>query len=127
VKSTDVLLPAYDDAAGVTAAFNLNLLDVLNRAFDGDFRRDNFRHRAVWDADHEWIEMRLQSRSDHTVCLDALGLRIPFANGEEIRTEISTKFRRQALTAQLRDAGLANSRWWTDRRGWFSLSLWTAV
>jgi L-histidine N-alpha-methyltransferase len=127
VKSPDILVPAYDDAAGVTAAFDLNLLDVLNCALDGDFARDNFRHRAIWDAEHEWIEMRLQSLAAHTVTLRALGLRIPFAVGEEIRTEISAKFRQETLTAQLRDAGFAQTCWWTDPRRWFSLSLWAAA
>jgi L-histidine N-alpha-methyltransferase len=124
VKSPDVLVPAYDDAAGVTAAFDLNVLEVLNRVLDGDFARDDFGHVAVWDAEHEWIEMRLRARRAHTVTLAALDLRVPFASGEEIRTEVSAKFRRAGLAAELGRAGFTPGAWWTDGAGRFSLSLW---
>ncbi len=127
VKAADILVPAYDDAAGVTAAFDLNLLDVLNAAFDGDFRRDDFRHRAVWDVEQEWIEMRLRAKRAHTVTLAALGHQVSFAAGEEIRTEVSAKFRQEGLERELRAAGFARRAWWTDRAGQFSLSLWAVA
>lgn len=127
VKSADILVPAYDDAAGVTAAFNLNLLDVLNRHLDGDFSRDRFRHRAVWDVGHEWVEMRLQALTAHRVTLRGLGLHLDFAAGEQVRTEISAKFRQDRLTAELQDAAFTPTRWWTDPRRWFSLSLWAVA
>jgi len=124
VKSPDVLIPAYDDAEGVTAAFNLNVLDVLNRALDGDFRRQDFRHRAIWDAEAEWIEMRLEAVRDTTVHLKAADLQFSLMAGESLRTEISSKFRRADLTAELDDAGFSSVRWWTDQSGLYSLSLW---
>lgn len=124
VKSPDVLVPAYDDAAGVTAAFDLNLLDVLNRALDGDFDRGDFRHRAVWVPQEEWIEMRLEARRPVVARLAALDLDVRFEAGEQLRTEISAKFRRDRLTAELGDVGFAPVAWWTDDPGRFSLSLW---
>jgi L-histidine Nalpha-methyltransferase len=124
VKPATVLVPAYDDAAGVTAAFNLNLLDVLDRRLGADFDRADFEHRAVWDARNEWVEMRLRARRAVTVTLAELGLRVGFAAGEELRTEISAKFRPHRLRAELDQAGFAPAGWWTDPAGWFSLSLW---
>ncbi len=124
VKSPDVLVPAYDDAAGVTAAFDLNLLDVLNRALDGDFDRADFVHRAVWVPQQEWIEMRLEARRPLVATLAGLGLRVHFARGEHLRTEISAKFRRRLLAAELTGAGFTPVAWWTDEARRFSLSLW---
>ena len=124
VKSPDVLVPAYDDAAGVTAAFNRNVLDVLNDGLGADFRHEDFEHVAVWDAEREWIEMRLRAVRDVLVGLPALDLAVAFDAGEEVRTEISAKFRREGLTAEARDAGFAPAGWWTDAAGRFSLSLW---
>ena len=126
VKSPDVLVPAYDDAAGVTAAFNLNLLDVLNQRLDADFDRTAFEHVAVWDADKEWIEMRLRAGRDLVIQVPGVGLTVHLDRGESIRTEISAKFRRSGLTAELTAAGFAERGWWTDQREWFSLSLWGA-
>src|SRR3954453_4904744 len=94
VKDVDRLVAAYDDAAGVTAAFNRNVLSVIDRELDADFDPEAFDHVAVWDADSEWIEMRLRARREQTVHVRALGLDIGFAAGEELRTEISAKFRR---------------------------------
>jgi len=124
VKSADVLVPAYDDAAGVTAAFNLNVLDVLNHRLCAEFDRADFDHIAVWDPANEWIEMRLRARRDVTVRINDLDLSIRLDRGEDIRTEISAKFRRDRLTAELAAAGFTGRGWWTDERGWFSLSLW---
>jgi L-histidine N-alpha-methyltransferase len=126
VKSPEVLIPAYDDAAGITAAFNLNLLDVLNRRVSADFDRSSFDHVAVWDAEQEWVEMRLRARRPMTVRLPGVGLTVGFAPGEELRTEISAKFRREGLTAELREAGFDPRGWWTDAGDRFSLSLWAA-
>jgi L-histidine N-alpha-methyltransferase len=124
VKSADVLIPAYDDAAGVTAAFNLNVLDVLNQRLDADFDRSAFRHKAVWNADQEWIEMRLRATRDVVARVPGVGLSVEIARGEDIRTEISAKFRRAPLTAELAAAGFVPRGWWTDDREWFSVSLW---
>jgi L-histidine Nalpha-methyltransferase len=124
VKSADVLVPAYDDAAGVTAAFNLNLLDVLNHSLRADFDRTAFDHVVVWDAENEWIEMRLRATRDMVVHLPDLDLDVCFDRGEDVRTEVSAKFRRETLTAELAAAGFVSRGWWTDQRDWFSLSLW---
>lgn len=123
VKDVDRLVAAYDDAAGVTAAFNRNVLVVLDRELDGDFDPDRFDHVAVWDADAEWIEMRLRSRCRHTVTLGALDLQVSFDAGEELRTEISAKFRRTRVEAELAAAGFRLAEWWTDPQHDFALSL----
>ncbi|MGV9559269.1 L-histidine N(alpha)-methyltransferase [Streptomyces sp. NPDC003401] len=125
VKDEGVLVRAYDDAAGVTAAFNKNVLAVVNRELGADFDPDAFDHVALWDARNEWIEMRLRSRTAQTVKLPALDLAVDFAAGEELRTEISAKFREAGVRAELSAAGMELSRWWTDREGRFALSLST--
>ncbi|MEV6617348.1 L-histidine N(alpha)-methyltransferase [Streptomyces sp. NPDC051051] len=125
VKDEGVLVRAYDDAAGVTAAFNKNVLAVVNRELGGDFDPGAFDHVALWDAENEWIEMRLRSRTAQTVKLPALGLAVDFTAGEELRTEVSAKFREAGVRAELSAAGLGLSRWWTDREGRFALSLST--
>lgn len=127
VKDPAVLVPAYDDAAGVTAEFNRNVLHVLNRELDADFDPDAFAHVAVWDAEHEWIEMRLRALAPMTVRLRALDLEITFADGEELRTEVSAKFRREGLAAELAAAGFAVRDWWTDEGARFSVTLAAAV
>lgn len=124
VKSPQVLVPAYDDAAGVTAAFNLNVLDVLNHRLGAGFARSDFTHVALWDPRNEWIEMRLRAGREMTIRIDDLDLEVRLAAGEEIRTEISAKFRRDGLAGELTTAGFGGRGWWTDPRGWFSLSLW---
>lgn len=124
VKSPLILIPAYDDAAGVTAAFNLNVLDVLNHRLGADFRRSDFAHVAIWDPAHEWIEMRLRATQDVTARIDDVDLDVRLAAGEDIRTEVSAKFRRDGLTDELTAAGFEGRGWWTDDREWFSLSLW---
>lgn len=127
VKDPAVLVPAYDDAAGVTAEFNRNVLAVLNRELDGDFDPDAFTHVAVWDPIQEWIEMRLRARAAQRVRLAALDLTVDFAEGEEIRTEVSAKFRPERVTTELAAAGFAVRRWWTDPDGLFGVSLAEAV
>ncbi|MDX6645548.1 MAG: L-histidine Nalpha-methyltransferase [Miltoncostaeaceae bacterium] len=114
---------AYNDAAGVTAAFNLNLLSVLNAELDGDLDPRRFEHVAFYDADFEWIEMRLRAREAHTARLRALDLAVPFAAGEEVRTELSCKFTRASVERMYADAGLELLEWRTDPRGWFAISL----
>jgi L-histidine N-alpha-methyltransferase len=123
VKDIDVLEAAYDDAAGVTAAFNLNLLDVLNRELDADFPRELFEHVAFFDPEREWIEMRLRARRACRVRLAALDLEVHFARGEEMRTEISAKFTRRRLEADYAASGLELAEWITDDAGLFALSL----
>jgi L-histidine Nalpha-methyltransferase len=123
VKDPGRLVAAYDDAAGVTGAFNRNLLHVLNRELGADFAPEAFEHVAIWDADEEWIEMRLRSSSDQTVKIPQLDLAVEFGAGEEVRTEISAKFRREGIARELDAAGLALREWWTDPAGDFSLSL----
>lgn len=123
VKDPARLVRAYDDSAGVTAAFNRNVLRVLARELDGDVDPGDFAHVACWDERHEWIEMRLRARRALRVRLRALNLSVGFHAGEEVRTEISAKFRRDRLTAELAAAGLRLRGWWTDRDGDFAVSL----
>ncbi|GGQ68027.1 L-histidine N(alpha)-methyltransferase [Streptomyces pilosus] len=126
VKDEEVLVRAYDDAAGVTAAFNKNVLSVINRELGADFDPGAFDHVAVWDAGREWIEMRLRSRTAQTVKIPALGLVVDFAAGEDLRTEVSAKFRQDGVRTELASAGLELTRWWTDEERRFALSLSTA-
>ncbi|MGW7662824.1 L-histidine N(alpha)-methyltransferase [Streptomyces sp. NPDC054756] len=126
VKDERVLVAAYDDAAGVTAAFNKNVLTVIDRELGADFDPGAFDHVAVWDPRQEWIEMRLRSRTAQTVKVPALDLAVDFAAGEEMRTEVSAKFRRDGVRAELSAAGLELTHWWTDAEGRFALSLSTA-
>ena len=123
VKDRERLVAAYDDAAGVTAAFNRNVLAVINRSLDADFVLDRFEHVAIWNDRDEWIEMRLRSRQAHEVRINGLDLTVPFGEGEEMRTEISAKFRRAGVEAELDAAGFDVERWWTDGHGDFALSL----
>lgn len=123
VKDTDRLVRAYDDAAGVTAKFNRNVLSVVNRELDADFDVDAFVHVARWNAEEERIEMWLRSQRQQRVRVGALDLTVEFAGGEEMLTEVSCKFRPQAVDAELTEAGLRRTHWWTDDAGDFGLSL----
>jgi L-histidine N-alpha-methyltransferase len=123
VKDIDRLLRAYDDDAGVTAEFNRNVLRVVNQALDADFDPDRFAHVARWDPDEQWIEMWLRSDAAHTVRVGGLELTVEFGAGEAMRTEISAKFTRPRVEAELAAAGLAVDAWWTDPAGDFALSL----
>ncbi|MFD6426873.1 L-histidine N(alpha)-methyltransferase, partial [Streptomyces sp. NPDC060198] len=127
VKEPETLVAAYDDAAGVTAAFNKNVLEVVNRELDADFDPAAFDHVARWDADAEWIEMRLRARSALTVKIHELDLVVSFEEGEELRTEVSAKFRRERVRDELGAAGMRLDQWWTDSAGRFAVSLATAV
>jgi L-histidine N-alpha-methyltransferase len=123
VKDTARLVAAYDDAAGVTAAFNRNVLHVINRELEADFAPEAFEHVARYDGRNDWIEMRLRATRAMRVRIAALGLSVDFAEGEETRTEISAKFRLDGLRGELAGAGFAVNRWWTDPAGDFSLLL----
>jgi L-histidine N-alpha-methyltransferase len=123
VKDPDVIEAAYDDSDGVTAEFNRNVLHVINRELDADFVPDAFDHIAFFDRRHEWIEMRLRARRPCSVLIGDLGLRVEFAAGEELRTEISAKFTRARLEADYAAAGLALERWYADPQQLFALSL----
>jgi L-histidine N-alpha-methyltransferase len=123
VKDQATLVAAYDDTAGVTAAFNKNVLAVLNAALGADFDLDAFEHVAYWNARDEWIEMRLRSTASQQVRLPGIGLTAHFGDGEEMRTEISAKFRREGVQRELAAAGLAMRSWWTDGENQFGLSL----
>lgn len=123
VKGRDELIAAYDDAAGVTADFNRNLLRVVNRELDADFDLDAFDHVAVYNAEFERIEMHLRARGAQTVTIPAAGLVVRFEAGELLRTEISCKFTREAVERQLAEASMELSAWFTDARSRFALAL----
>jgi L-histidine N-alpha-methyltransferase len=123
VKDPAVLVPAYDDAAGVTAEFNRNVLRVLNRECGADFDVEAFDHRAVWDAENEWIEMHLVASRAMKVRVAKFDMDLEFGAGEAMRTEISAKFRRDGITAELADAGFTVERFWTDPAEQFAVTL----
>ncbi len=121
VKSPDILVPAYDDAQGVTAAFNLNLLHRINRELDGDVPVDAFRHRAIWNDDQARIEMHLEAMRD--VAFGVAGRRFSIAAGETIHTENSHKYGLREARLLLRAGGWTPLREWTDADGMFALIL----
>jgi L-histidine Nalpha-methyltransferase len=123
VKDPEVLEAAYDDAQGVTAEFNRNVLRVVNRELDAGFDPDDFDHVALFDPEQEWIEMRLRARREHTTLVRALDLPVHFDAGEEMRTEISAKFTPERLKGDLAAAGLDLVRWLTDPDELFALTL----
>jgi L-histidine N-alpha-methyltransferase len=124
IKDPARLNAAYNDAAGVTAAFNRNVLRVLNRDLEANFVEDQFEHVASFDSERERVDIRLRSRVTQIVDVAALRLRVSFTAGEEMRTEISTKFQRSGLEAELGAANFRPARWWTDPGGDFAVSLW---
>ncbi|GFN08892.1 hypothetical protein Smic_74480 [Streptomyces microflavus] len=111
----------------MTAAFNKNVLNVVNRELGADFPLEDFEHVAVWNREQRWIEMRLRARRALSVKIRELDLVVPFEAGEELRTEISSKFRQEDVREELAAAGLDLAQWWTDAAGRFALSLATAV
>ncbi len=123
VKDTSRLVAAYDDAAGVTAQFNRNVLAVINRELNADFDVDAFRHVAAWNPAEERMEMSLRSERAQQVRIAALNLTVEFDSGEEVLTEVSCKFRADGVADELAQAGLRLSQWWTDAAGDFGLSL----
>jgi L-histidine N-alpha-methyltransferase len=122
-KPVDRLVAAYADGAGVTAAFNRNLLAVLNRELDADFDLARFTHVARWDAVHSRIEMRLEATEPMTVKVPEIDLVVEFAAGEQMRTEISTKFTPDQVADELAGAGLAVDGRWTDPAGDYLVTL----
>ncbi|NLU82714.1 L-histidine N(alpha)-methyltransferase [Rhodococcus sp. HNM0569] len=123
VVDESVVVPAYDDAAGVTARFNRNVLDVLNHRLGADFDSSRFRHVALWDPHNEWIEMRLEATDDMLVHIGDLDIDVPFHAGEQIRTEISAKFTAAGLAAELDRAGFDVEQTYTDEGRLFALML----
>ncbi len=123
VKATAVIEAAYNDAAGITAEFNRNLLHVVNRELEADFVPHSFDHVAFFDRRNEWVEMRLRARRPCSVLVADLDLRVEFAAGEELRTEISAKFTRERVRADLEAAGLTLERWFSDDQRLFGISV----
>jgi L-histidine N-alpha-methyltransferase len=123
VTDTDLLVAAYDDAAGVTAEFNRNVLHVINRELGADFDVEAFAHKALWDAENEWIEMRLVASRAMTVTVADLDMVVEFAAGEEMCTEVSAKFRLPGVQTMLADAGFEIAATWTDPDDLFALTL----
>ena len=123
VKGADRLEAAYDDAGGVTAEFNKNVLRVLNRELGADFDLDAFEHVARYDVHEARMDIRLRSLTEQTIRLEDLDLAVDFAAGEELRTEISAKFTRERLHGVYEEAGLTMSGWFTDEAGDYALSL----
>lgn len=127
VKDRETLETAYNDPHGVTAEFNKNVLSVLNRELGADFDINAFEHVARWDPENLWVDIRLRSLANQVVNVSALDMLVPFAAGEEMRTEISTKFLRPGLEGIYAEAGLELTNWWTDSDGLYALSLAKAV
>ncbi len=123
VKESRRLLAAYDDSAGVTAAFNRNVLNVVNRELGGGFEPESFDHRAVWDPRQSWIEMRLRARKAQQVAIEEMALVVELAEGEEILTEISAKFTPDSVREELQGAGFSPAALWRDDAGDFQLTL----
>jgi L-histidine N-alpha-methyltransferase len=123
VKDEALLHAAYNDAAGVTAEFNRNILRVVNAALEGDFRPEQFEHVAFYDRDNAWIEMRLRAQRAMDVRLRRADVRFHLDAGSEIRTEISCKYTRRSFAALLPGTGFALADWHTDERGLFALAL----
>jgi L-histidine N-alpha-methyltransferase len=127
VKDPERLVAAYNDAAGVTARFSLNLLSVLNKELGADFDVSLWKHVPRWDAERELMDIRLRSLAEQVVQFPTLDLEVRFADSEELHTETSAKFRREGLEAELADAGLEPRKWWTDEAGDFAVSLSLAL
>jgi L-histidine N-alpha-methyltransferase len=123
VKDRGRLEAAYNDSAGVTAAFNKNVLSVLNHELGADFDLGAFEHVAFWDAENLWVDIRLRSLARQAVEISSLEMSVAFGRGEEMRTEISTKFARDGLAGIYAEAGLEMVEWWTDPEDLFALSL----
>ncbi len=118
-KSSKVLLPAYDDAQGITAQFNKNMLARLNRELDADFDLDAFRHVAVWNKRCSRMEMYLESTTRQSVFLPAIDLDVHFEKGERLHTENSYKYTSEMVNTIVRESGLRLEKSWSDPKGWF--------
>jgi L-histidine Nalpha-methyltransferase len=125
VKDVRRIEAAYDDPKGVSAAFALNALSVINDVLGADFVKADFEHVARWDPEQERVDIRLRARRPVHAHVEALGIDVDFAEGEELRTEVSTKFRREPFEKELAAAGLRLEQWWTDPAGDYALALTT--
>jgi L-histidine N-alpha-methyltransferase len=123
VKDVATLLAAYDDAAGVTAEFNKNILHVLNRNLGADFPVDDFVYVARWNPESECVDMGLRATRALTVHLPTLAMTVEFAAGEEVHDEVSCKFRRETIQAELAEAGLEMFAWYRDPEELFAMAL----
>ena len=123
VKDPERLVLAYDDPEGVTAEFNRNVLAVLQRRLDAKVNPDGWQHVAVWNPEAEWIEMCLRALGDQQIAIPTLDFDRTFADGTEIRTEVSSKFRRAGIAGELEAAGFELTHWWTDEADDFGVSL----
>jgi len=125
VKDVGRLEAAYNDRRGVTEAFVRNGFIAVNRALGADFANELFDFQAIWDPEHEWMDIGFTARSPHSVTIPELEVVVPFESGDLLRFEISAKFRRERLEAELRRAGLRLDAWWTDLNRDFALLLAT--
>jgi len=123
VKDESTLLKAYDDNEGVTASFNLNILNRLNNELDADFDLTRFRHSARWNSMESRVEMHLKSTCCQTVRVPAAGIELDFSNGETIHTESSYKFTEETLSSLLSESEFQIENTWKDQRGWYALTL----
>jgi dimethylhistidine N-methyltransferase len=123
VKPSEVLLPAYDDAQGVTAAFNRNILSHISRELDADFKPETFQHVVLWNPACSRIEMHLESTRPQVVNIRGLQMRVNFTKGERIHTENSYKFTQPVIDSILDLAGFVREKTWTDQKNWFGLHL----
>jgi L-histidine N-alpha-methyltransferase len=126
VKDPARIEAAYNDASGVTERFVRNGLTVANSRLDADFEQDRFAFESRWDPDREWMDIGFRARVAHRVRIEELEIELPFATGEQLRVEVSTKFRRERVEAELAAAGLTTAGWWTDEAGDFALLLATS-
>jgi L-histidine Nalpha-methyltransferase len=126
VKDVARLEAAYNDSRGVTEAFVRNALTAVNRELDATFEQGNFAYEARWDAEHEWMDIGLRAQQAHTVSIHGLELDVAFEEGEPLRVEISSKFRRAQFELEAGRAGLHVGSWWTDRAGDFAVALMRA-
>jgi dimethylhistidine N-methyltransferase len=122
-KDNQILEAAYNDSQGITAQFNLNILEHLNWRFDGNFNLSEFQHRSFYNQEKSQIEMHLVSQKEQVVSLKTLNLKINFAKGETLLTEISRKFNLKQMEAYLENQGLKTVKIWTDSQTWFGLIL----
>lgn len=125
VKDPAVIELAYNDSRGVTERFVRNGLAHANRELRADFAQERFAFDAHWDAEREWMDIGFRAVEAHTVRVEELEVEFPLAEGEHLRVEISTKFRRDGIEAELADAGLRPTGWWTDEASRFALLLAT--
>jgi dimethylhistidine N-methyltransferase len=122
-KSSEILIPAYDDSQGATAAFNKNVLARINRELGGNFDLDSFEHRIIWNSELSRIEMHLESQVEQAVSIEALGLDLEFRKHETIHTENSYKFTMPMIESIAENGGLCIERTWSDPKHWFTVHL----